>query len=148
MTNINPTRYFRNIKGSFNKFLGTSFPNTSFNFQDSEFTTGNINSWVQIDYLNRYADVKSLIIVQLTFFAKNDRYAVKAEELCDEVLNRLLVQEGRDGLQSIPVRDWFNTGNPVIGALILKPKLINKPVIDQYGITNISTTIELRFVRL
>lgn len=142
-----PSRLNRNVRGSFNTFLKTTFPTITFNFSESEFDTANLNKWVQIDYLSRTLNVKPVLVVQLTFFAKDDRYGTKVEELCDQVMDALYSPTYNNDLKSIPVKDWFLTegAQPVqIGALLVQPRQANKPVIDQYGVTSIAVTVELR----
>jgi hypothetical protein len=142
-----PSRINRNIRSSFNNYLKTSCPTITFNFSEAEFDTANISKWVQVDYLSRTLNVKPLLVVQLTFFAKEDRYGTKVEEICDQVMDKLYGATGSNDLRAIPVKDWFETlgGVPVqIGAVCVSPRQANKPVLDQYGVTSITTTVELR----
>ena len=147
---MNPIRLNRNIRASFNNYLKTTFPTITFNFGEAEFDTANLTRWVQVDYLSRTLNVKPELIVSLAMFAKSDRYGTKVEELCDQVLNALYGSFGDIDLKSIPIQDWFETeGAEVnqIGAILVKPRQANKPVLDRYGVTSISATIELRHSR-
>jgi hypothetical protein len=147
---MHPSRLNRNIRSSFNNYLKTTFPTITFNFSESEFDTANLIKWVQVDYLSRTLNVKPLLIVQLSFFAKDDRFGTKVEELCDQVLDKLYTQTGNNDLHAIPVKDWYETvgGAPVqIGALLVNPRQANKPVLDKYGVTSIAATVELRQTR-
>ena len=142
-----PSRINRNVRGSFNTYLKTTFPTVTFNFGESEFDTANLLKWVQVDYLSRTLNVKPLLIVQLSFFAKDDRYGTKVEELCDQIMDGLYGSTGSNDLKSIPVRDYFGTeGAEVkqIGSIWVNPRQANKPVLDRYGVTSIAVTIELR----
>lgn len=143
---LHQSRVNRNVRSSFNDYLRTTFPTVSFNFSEAEFDTVNLLRWVQVDYLSRTLNVKPLLIVQLTFFAKNDRYGTKVEELCDQILDALYSPAGNNDLRSIPVKDWFSTpgSTPQIGAILVNPRQANKSIVDRYGVTNISVTIELR----
>lgn len=144
---IHPSRINRNVRSSFNKYLKDTFPTITFNFGESEFDTVNLTKWVQIDYLSRTLNVKPLLIVQLTFFAKDDRYGTKVEELCDQVMDQLYGPTGSNDLKSIPVKDYFETldGTPQnIGSVWVNPRQANKPVLDKYGVTSIAVTVELR----
>jgi len=143
---LHASRINRNIRSSFNDYLRTTFPTVSFNFSESEFDTVNLSRWVQVDYLSRTLNVKPLLIVQLTFFAKDDRFGTKVEEICDQILDSLYSPAGNNDLRSIPVKDWFTTpgSTPQIGAILVNPRQANKPVVDRYGVTNITVTIELR----
>lgn len=144
---MHPSRLNRNIRGSFNKYLKDSFPTVTFNFGESEFDTVNLTKWVQIDYLSRTLNVKPVLIVQLTFFAKDDRFGTKVEEICDQVMDKLYGSAGDINLFAVPVKDWFETeGAEVnqIGAVLVSPRQANKPVLDRYGVTSIAVTVELR----
>ena len=144
---MHPSRLNRNIRSSFNNYLKTTFPNTIFNFSESEFDTANLTKWVQVDYLSRTLNVKPLLIVQLSFFAKDDRFGTKVEEICDQVMDKLYGSAGDINLHTVPVKDWFETeGAEVsqIGAVLVTPRQANKPVLDRYGVTSISVTVELR----
>lgn len=143
---LHVSRINRNIRSSFNDYLRTTFPTVSFNFSEAEFDTVNLIKWVQVDYLSRTLNVKPLLIAQISFFAKDDRFGTKVEELCDQILDSLYSPAGNNDLRSIPVKDWFTTpgSTPQIGAILVNPRQANKPVIDRYGVTSISTTIELR----
>lgn len=144
---IHPSRINRNVRGSFNKYLQTTFPTIKFNFGESEFDTANLSKWVQIDYLSRTLNVKPLLIVQLSFFAKDDRYGTKVEEICDQVMDQLYGPTGSNDLKSIPIKDWFETEGAEpkqIGAVWVNPRQANKPVLDKYGVTSIAVTVELR----
>jgi hypothetical protein len=143
---LHQSRINRNIRSSFNDYLRTTFSAVSFNFGETEFDTVNLIRWVQVDYLSRTLSVKPLLIVQLTFFAKDDRFGTKVEEICDQILDALYSPAGNNDLRSIPVKDWFTTpgSTPQIGAILVNPRQANKPVVDRYGVTNITVTIELR----
>ena len=144
---MHPSRFNRNVRGSFNKYLKDTFPTFTFNFGESEFDTANLRRWVQVDYLSRTLNVKPLLIVQLTFFAKDDRYGAKVEEICDQVMDQLYGATGSNDLKSIPVKDYFETLGDVpvqIGSVWVNPRQANKPVLDRYGVTSIAVTIELR----
>ena len=143
---LHQSRINRNIRSSFNDYLRTTFSAVSFNFGETEFDTVNLIRWVQVDYLSRTLSVKPLLIVQLTFFAKDDRFGTKVEEICDQILDALYSPAGNNDLRSIPVKDWFTTpgSTPQIGAILVNPRQANKPVVDRYGVTNIAVTIELR----
>ena len=147
---MHPSRLNRNIRGSFNKYLKETFPNIVFNFGEAEFDTVNLTKWVQVDYLSRTLNVKPLLIVQLSMFAKDDRYGTKVEEICDQVMDQLYGDTGSNDLRAIPVKDWFETmgSEPTkIGAVLVNPRQANKPVLDRYGVTSISVTVELRQTR-
>jgi len=143
---LHQSRINRNIRSSFNDYLRTTFSAVSFNFGETEFDTVNLIRWVQVDYLSRTLSVKPLLIVQLTFFAKDDRFGTKVEEICDQILDALYSPAGNNDLRSIPVKDWFTTpgSTPQIGAILVNPRQANKPVVDRYGVTNITVTVELR----
>ena len=143
---LHQSRINRNVRGSFNDYLRNTFPTVVFNFGEAEFDTANLTRWVQVDYLSRTLNVKPLLIVQLSFFAKDDRFGTKVEEICDQIMDALYSPAGNNDLRSIPVKDWFTTPGsaPQIGAVLVNPRQANKPVVDRYGVTSISTTIELR----
>jgi hypothetical protein len=144
---MHPSRSGRNIRSSFNKYLTTTFPTIAFNFGESEFDTVNLTKWVQVDYLSRTLGVKGMLISQLTFFAKDDRFGTKVEELCDQIMDKLYGPDGSNDLFAVPIKDYFETmGGAIqqIGAICVRPRQANKPVLDRYGVTNISATIELR----
>jgi hypothetical protein len=140
---------FRNVRGSFNKYLQKAFQNITFNFSESEFDTANLLKWVQVEYISRTLDVKSAVIVQLSFFAKGDRFGTIVEEICDQVMDTLCGDLGSNDLRTIPVLDWFSTEvvKPQVSSLWVKPRQVNKPVVDQYGVTMIAVTVELRQAR-
>lgn len=146
---MHPSRRMRNVRGSFNKYLQSLFPTYTFNFSESEFDTANLQRWVQVEYISRTLDVKSSVIVQLTFFAKDDRFGTKVEEICDLVMDSLCNDAGSNDLKAIPVKDWFSVEvvKPQVSSVWVKPRQVNKPVVDQYGVTNIAVTIELRQAR-
>jgi hypothetical protein len=139
----------RNIRGSFNKYLQAAFSTYTFNFSESEFDTANLKKWVQIEYISRTLDVKSSVIVQLSFFAKDDRFGTKVEEICDQVMDALCGETGSNDLRAIPVKDWFSTDvvKPQVSSVWVKPRQVNKPVVDQYGVTMIVVTLELKQAR-
>jgi hypothetical protein len=143
---LHQSRVNRNVRSSFNDYLRNTFSSMSFNFSESEYDTANLSRWVQVDYLSRTLNVKPLLIVQLTFFAKDDRYGTKVEEICDQVMDALYSPAGNNDLRSIPVKDWFTTPGitPQIGAILVNPRQANKPVLDRYGVTSIAVTVELR----
>ena len=145
-----PTRIFRNVRGSFNKYLQSAFPTLAFNFGEADFDTGNLSRWVSVEYISRTLNVKPSLIVQLTFFAKDDRFGSKAEDICDQILDSLYEDPANCDLKSIPVLDWLapSTDKPMVGAMQVRPRQANKAVVDQYGVTNIAVTVELRQTRI
>jgi hypothetical protein len=146
---MHPARRYRNLTGSFNKYLQSLFPGIVFNFSEAEFDTANLSKWVQVEYISRTLDVKAVLIVQLSMFAKDDRFGTKVGELCDQVMDTLCGDQGSNDLRTIPVKDWFSTDvvKPQVSSLWVKPRQINKPVVDQYGVTMIAATVELRQAR-
>lgn len=146
---MHAARRFRNVRASFNKYLETIFPTYIFNFSEAEFDTANLLKWVQIEYISRTLDVKAVLIVQLSMFAKDDRFGTKVEEICDQVMDVLCGETGSNDLRAIPVKDWFSTDvvKPQVSSVWVKPRQVNKPVVDQYGVTMIAVTIELKQAR-
>ena len=145
---MHPTRKTRNITGSFNKYLQAILPSVKFNFGEAEFETAPLNRWVQVDYISRTLSVKMDLICQLSFYAKDDRFGTKAEDLCDQVLDQLYNDPGDNNQKSIPMQDWFDVSKPVVGGIWIRPRQVNKPVVDQYGVTNLVVTLELKISRV